>query len=1060
MKIPVSAPKNAWFDAENVDDADLTLEQNYNDQIQSAIINNHFGSGVLPDVLVQQVLFDSEKSNGLLDGKAISTQAQPSDTSNGNQLEVELINSSAAGNRAVKVLVIGLDFQNNLQYDRFSFHTNEKQVSEKHYKSILSIFFNDFVGAANQSFNLGGRIVIKEANPFSVSRDCIMTSQDVEPNIFFRDFFVATGGTLTSLLSTALPTYNIDNLNIKTGYTQLRSLNENDVISQIGVKFLATTNNIQKISLLMATINNNPLQLNNLVWTGDLIVSLYQLQTSVSCQTDITPGLAIEFSPSNIPLVQLSVDYNSMLASGVQLNTVPQPVDFIFSNTSVGSGLSVVPGKYYAITVKRAGSADTCKIQFAIGSNASETIRETLFNGDIWTDVPEECPWFQCYTDAAKVSDGQAYDNGHGIQIPKTNIDPTTQLTIDYSLDNIQFVRNDLYYALAQATTQKSVPVQDERTGNDVLSRQQYVPTITLLNTTALSNIQNISDPLIIGTIADKNVKSVNSAPVQYAFHEYGMVKNEAVIKVIDDTSDGYRYDTAIIELLSELVNGNLNYSKLIPNVSNQSLAYKVSKAELITQIYGDVNGDGIVDESDLLAFQDVIGSDLNFIPTYNEYITLTTNFNTSSMVSWQVVDPAGPTIIASGADGYLTVNPLDGTKANFASASANFVSITNLGNFNLVISGQISNPGNNGTFRVIDLVDNHNITIKKQFYTSDKILEILRSDINGDMIANATDLNLLTDYITFTAPFPPTSSPANKIGTSFKTIRLTFENIVDRADDYSSLATNRSTALHILPDLYLDGYSSFAGRDLKNNPMTFSVSKQLSWEEWAVESNSSPRLVSNTFEYQSGAPVINENESGIIERSFPEKPAFDGGRNDFFVPNNLVIGLGGEIINSDGYLYKIDFETSDIILEVPSINFDSEKTFNVFSDFVANYSNDGKTRLGYSAMRFADNSFVGMDGLTKNQVRFSVSIVSFSPLLDGVDPDEIEGIVVDGRIGINMDYDTGLLSLNFSNLFQDAVLMTRTTKVQITVSMKKAGWVNKGSIFINSAKMTNLLGL
>ena len=58
-RTPISAPKNIWFDAQQVDDIALSLEQNFNDAVQSSTINNHVGTGVLPEVLVQNILFDS-----------------------------------------------------------------------------------------------------------------------------------------------------------------------------------------------------------------------------------------------------------------------------------------------------------------------------------------------------------------------------------------------------------------------------------------------------------------------------------------------------------------------------------------------------------------------------------------------------------------------------------------------------------------------------------------------------------------------------------------------------------------------------------------------------------------------------------------------------------------------------------------------------------------------------------------------------------------------------------------------------------------------------------------
>ena len=112
---PVSSKQNIWFDAQQVDDTDLTLEQDHNDVIESGIINNHIGTGVLPEVLVENVIFDSLLATGLLDGIAVFPQNQPVDNNLGNQFELELTGSKAASRRNIKVGIIGLDFESNLQ---------------------------------------------------------------------------------------------------------------------------------------------------------------------------------------------------------------------------------------------------------------------------------------------------------------------------------------------------------------------------------------------------------------------------------------------------------------------------------------------------------------------------------------------------------------------------------------------------------------------------------------------------------------------------------------------------------------------------------------------------------------------------------------------------------------------------------------------------------------------------------------------------------------------------------------------------------------------------------
>ena len=1062
MRIPVSAPQNAWFDSQNVDDDDLDLEQNFNNQIQAGIINNHFGSGVLPDNLIQPVLFDSSLANGLLDGKPINVQFQPSDSNSGNQLEIELTGSKAAGKRAVKLVVIGLDFQNNIQYDQFTFNKNEKQVSAKHYKTILTILFNDFVGTQAQSFNLGGRLTIKEAGPFVLSRDCIMISQDVEPNIFFRDFYVSSGGTLNNVLTNALPSYNIDSLKIMTGYRQLRGLLPGDVSSQVGQKFLASGNNIQKITLLMS-VDNAAVQ-----WSGDLLISISQLQSSVNCPTDIIPQLAIDFDPSNIPIAQLSITYSSLLNSGIVLSTVPQPVDFIFSNTPLGSGLVLTAGNYYVVMVKRAGDSSAVTLQFATGDNSSTVQRESLFHGSVWVDVPEESLWFQVWSDSAKVSSGSAYDNGHGIDIPKTNIDPTTGATIDYVLNDVQFSRNDLFSALVQANTVESVPVEDDRTGNPILTQKQYAPSVSLLNAAALANIQNISEPLFIGTITDSNVKSYNGATAtlnaSLSFHEYGLTGNQITIKIITDSTDGYRYNTNIIELVSELINGNLNSAKIIPNISNPDGYYRIAKAELVSLMYGDINGDGVIDTSDLLLAQNLLNLNLNIIPSYSKYLTSTTSFENNTGLSWTVVNPIDFSVIASGSDGIITTNPNIDSQAGFHSTSATFNSIiTNIGNYTLNIV-DIINEGNNGVFVIASLIGHNDLTIRKIVYNSTTILQAMAADIDCDMNITVNDVNYITNYINLVSPFPATTSPANRIGTNFNALVLTVEEFVDRVDDYPGSDLTRNTDIHPVPDVYLDGYSLFAGLNLKTSPLMFTITKQLVWQESSVVVNSNPRLVPAAFNYGSGY-VNNINTIGNTSESFPLVPGFDPGRNDLFIANNLVINDGGQLVNKDNSFYKVDYEIGTVLFEIPAINFPTEKTFNILTDFVANFNGSGYTRIGYQSMKFADNSYVSLDALINNQIRVEVGLVSYSPLLQGIDGYGIDGyeclsgVIVDNKIGVSLDQSTLLLTLNFDNLIQDIALQTLNTKISITCHLKKAGWLNN-QIYITSNKTQNLLGI
>lgn len=1080
-RTPVSAQKNIWFDAQQVDDSDLTLEQDFNDTVESATINNHVGTGVLPEVLVQNVLFDSEDVQGFLDGLAISPQSQPADNNLGNQLEITLTGSLAASRKAVKVAVIGLDFQSNLQYETFTFRTNEVQVGRKHFAKLLVLLFNDFIGDPDLSLNLGGHLVIREARPMSLSRAPIMAAQDQEPNLFFRDFFIDGFSTLTSLLQNALPLYNIDALDLRTGDVDKKILLNGDVTTQIGEKFLATTNNIQKITLLLSVRNTEVGSETDLTWNGDIILSIYPLQSSVDCPGDIAPTLPIDFSPSNIPVAQVSTNYATLLASGIVLDSVPQPIDFVFSNSPVAGGNVLETGTYYALALKRSGSANKCDILIDVGSALTEESRLTTFTGSLWIDILDEQLWFQIWTDAAKVSDGQAYESGHGIIVPKTIQDSSTLTTTDYCKDGIQFVGNSVYRAVVSAVTEESVPVPDQRTGNPVLTRQQFVPDIQLLNNIDIANLEVASEPLMLGAIADKNRKFFDafSSLISAKLYSATFVQDELIIKIIDDPTDTTRYDTSVVSLQSNLLNGDFIGAKITPNANNSTIVYRIADAKLCTYILGDVDGDGLITLEDLdllnsylnvdlttgLALNSVVVTD-GITTTYsNGYLNKIQPFTNLFSVEFQLIDSDGY-VVASGTDGVMIANPNDERLAQFTSATVSFSTIVGLSSYTFIINAP-GNDANHGGFEIVSVDSTSDvITIRKVILSGDSISQMLRADIDGDFHITNIDGYLLQEYIdravlttSPTTVYPaPSTNPYTKIGNTFNVIRFKLEQFVDRTDDYTSVGSGRSDAVHPRPDMFIgDGY--FSNHDFVASPVPILIQKQLTWDESLIVTNNHPKLVPSIFTTLTGFEKNECELDGISCSVYGTPPDFDPGRVDFFVPNNLIIGEGGEIQRPDGYFYKVDFEVGTIVLEIPDGLFGSERTINILDDFISDYTGHGVTRLGFPAMRFADCSFVQADALAKDQLRFSVSVQSFSPNTNGLDIDGYAGVIVDGKMGVSVDYATGLLTLNFTNLYQDAVLETLSTKVQVHVFLKKGGFNNR-PLFIDSTKVQNMLKL
>jgi len=953
----VSVIHNRWHDAQRVDKTDFDVEQNRHLEIDAATIQNHFGSGILLSSADQSVLFDSDslteeqaaiEAAGNFDGIGLDAHTQPSDVNLGNQLEVELTGSNVIGRLSVKVAIIGLSFDDTVQMDRMYFYKNGKQVTSKHYKRILTIFFNDFKGNNNCSRTLGGRVTIKETTSFQLSTDPIMISQDVFPDLFWRDFKVSDSTiSLYNTIQNGIGSeYSVDALSINVTGTSDRDLVASDVTSHVGQKFKAETDNIQKITLLLGVRQDDTAADDDKFdWTGDIVISIYSLQTSVSCPTAIVPSLAIDYDPEGEPIAQLSYDQESLEDIGYVLTSVPQPVDFVFSDTKLGSPTTsgITVGNYYAITIKRSGAANSGTLFLGVGTDSTEDARLTLYSG-VWVDVSEEDLWFQVWTDAAKIADGKGYDEGSGIQYNKTTTDEETGSTIDYEVNHLSYSytgENVLNIGVIQALEYESITVQDERSGDNVNSRKQYVPLPSFVNETELASLRSVSEPLVIGSTQDTNPKQ--NSIVESIQHLPGLASGAQFCIVNPD---------------ADLLSINAIGSKLIPNITCESPEYRIFGIEYCTDGYGDVNGDGYIDAQDIAAASELIGESLLLNTTQQKII-----------------------------DGYFS------------------------------------------TF------------------------EIIRADVDGDGYVTATDVDLITQYVN-------RQINAFPVGTSFTHLCYTVQQSTGRYDGYFDcdgyVRLDGYSGVNIVDpndltveELKYDGYlidpmieSDEIFTTVPFPGSTFRIVPQPFWRPEYLALSSNAKIVAATFSSSTSIspPDCATPLSFECEDRTTVTPESDPGRNDFYIPDNLIIGRG-DIIKPDGTKHKVDFEIGTVILQLPQSPLE-EVSLNLFEKLVADRG-DGLTRGGLPAMRYSDCTTVQDADLSLNRIRFSVSVQAFVPNFDGYSEEDGYGIIIDDIIGVHLNHSTGILQLTIKDLFVDAVYTTLVTKLQVLVYLKKAGWNN-----------------
>jgi hypothetical protein len=581
------------------------------------------GSGVLKNSMSPNTIFDMSNLNlqqqVLLDGYSfdgqniyIGTVASVSDLIEGVHLTVTLSDVSLAGAETTRVAIFGISFGDELIHDDLEFKENGTQITRGRYKEIKGILFSNFAGnltgsrrpVLNDGYDLIGNCLIKEAEALETSFDHVIASQVKQPSKYFNSFTPGlVGNDLTQMLQDAIGNdQSVADLNIGLASLTKRTLSVDDVTTRIGQKFLATGSNIQKMSILLSVLENTSvLEADAYNWSGSIILTLHELQTDVFCPVSPVPDNAVDFDPNPAVVAQLTLDADMMEKQGIVLGAESQIVNFIFTSTKISDPIrsSIEEGKYYIFTIGRSGDTGVGTIQLEEAPHRAPNGYMVVYDGSQWVNVRESDMWFSIEGDYVKVTDGIAYEDGIGVQVPKIAKNNTnTEVPYVEGLLEYTVTTKDAYnYLLLDVQTEYSDTEQDQQSGNEVLSRAKPSPLFSMITSAQLiSLLTTNSSPVLGAMVRDQNPRG-NPATISGTTTMVGAVESDT-FHIINPDADIRTF--------------NLVGSLFQPDTSSSN-QYRIIETTLYIDSYGDINGDGEIDSTDLNTINSWITDGYNF---------------------------------------------------------------------------------------------------------------------------------------------------------------------------------------------------------------------------------------------------------------------------------------------------------------------------------------------------------------------------------------------------------------------------------------------------------------
>ena len=445
------------------------------------------------------------------------------------------------------------------------------------------------------------------------------------------------------------------------------SANADSTISY-GQKFLSYSNNIQRIDLLLAVIEDTSVPAEQKFdWSGDLVISIHELSSEPKCSTDAIPDDLINFDPELSPIVEMSFSQADFEGLGFVLNDTSQLISFNFAGTLIADpqiSPSVQTNKYYAFLISRRGDNRTGTILLEKGfdkvtkknldgvplttieefSKQQSKFTEFDPNTQRYIDDSSSSLWYIVHSDDVEVVNGTAYsDDGFAITLEKTEDfignSEISKFERHISLANISSDAKN--YVVLSHSEKFTTPRAHPRTGNRTFTRIEDTGLISIVDATGLTDLLENSTPLLLAKVIDQNVRDAQS--ITGEADKPGIILPDRVI---------------IIDPSTELSTSNLIGRIFIPDTNCQCTArYRIGKVECNIIKTGDLNDDGDITNADLSLLLNIVGNTINSEATERKILSGELDlqdFLLSDLDSNDTVDGFDIELMEDAIDGYI----------------------------------------------------------------------------------------------------------------------------------------------------------------------------------------------------------------------------------------------------------------------------------------------------------------------------------------------------------------------------------------------------------------------